>query len=74
MEESDNPDYQGTWAPRMVTNMDKFHSYLPNSQFSSDHFALMAEFSFRDGLLTATAWNSDTTVAGRAAPKTVGKK
>lgn len=74
MEEIDNPDYQGTWAPRMVTNMDKYHSYLPNSQFSSDHFALMAEFSFKDGLLTATAWNSDTTVAGRAAPKTVGKK
>ena len=74
MEEIDNPDYQGAWAPRMVTNMDKYHSYLPNSQFSSDHFALMAEFSFRDELLTATAWNSDTTVAGRVAPKTVGKK
>jgi hypothetical protein len=51
----------------MVANMDKYHNYLPNTQFSSDHFALMAEFSFRDSLLTATGWNSDVLVAGRGA-------
>jgi mRNA deadenylase 3'-5' endonuclease subunit Ccr4 len=68
MEEVDNPDYQGTWEPRMVSNMDKYHHFLPNSQFSSDHFALMAEFGFRDGLLSATAWNSDVFVAGRGDP------
>ena len=48
--------------------MDKYHHFLPNSQFSSDHFALMAEFGFRDGLLSATAWNSDVFVAGRGDP------
>jgi mRNA deadenylase 3'-5' endonuclease subunit Ccr4 len=68
MEEVDNPDYQGTWEPRMVSNMDKYHHFLPNSQFSSDHFALMAEFGFREGLLAATAWNSDVFVAGRGEP------
>ena len=69
MEEIDNPDYQGTWEPRMVANMDKYHNFLPNTQFSSDHFALMAEFGFRDGLLSATGWNSDVFVAGRRDPK-----
>jgi hypothetical protein len=52
----------------MVSNMDKYHHFLPNSQFSSDHFALMAEFGFREGLLAATAWNSDVFVAGRGEP------
>ena len=69
MEEIDNPDYQGTWEPRMVANMDKYHNFLPNTQFSSDHFALLAEFGFRDGLLSATGWNSDVFVAGRGEPK-----
>ena len=74
MEEVDNPDYQGTWEPRMVANMDKYHNYLPNTQFSSDHFALMAEFSFRDSFLSATGWNSDVLVAGRGEPDKKDKK
>mgnify|MGYP001207518862 CR=1 FL=1 len=74
MEEVDNPDYQGTWEPRMVANMDKYHNYLPNTQFSSDHFALMAEFSFRDSFLSATGWNSDVFVAGRGEPDKKDKK
>ena len=69
MDEVENPEYQGTWKPRMVANMDKWHNFLPNATFSSDHFCLMAELEYKPKLITANGWNSDVLVAGRVQPK-----
>ena len=52
-EEIDNPDYMGPFKPRLIPNDDRFHNYLPNTTFSSDHLALLVELEFAsDALLS----------------------
>ena len=41
----DNPDYDGVWDQPLVENADRWHNWLPNAKFSSDHTALLASFA-----------------------------
>lgn len=44
----------GDWLARMVPNPCRLHSMLPSSQFSSDHIALVVDFSFDTSSLCGT--------------------
>jgi len=48
---SDNPEYAGAWDQPLVENENRWHNYLPNARFSSDHTALLASFAMEDDRL-----------------------
>ena len=51
----DNPDYDGPWDQPYIENPDRWHSFMPNAKFSSDHVAIMASFAVREDNLCSTA-------------------
>ena len=55
----ENPNFKGNWEARMVSNMNRWHNYLPNSKFASDHFALMADLRYVPAMVAGNGWNSD---------------
>ena len=62
----ENPDYKGEWKPRRVGNMNRWHSLLPNSTFSSDHFALMSELQYLPKYVSGNGWNSDVVLKSKS--------
>ncbi len=42
--------------------MNRWHNYLPNTRFASDHFALMADLRYLPEMVSGNGWNSDVTI------------
>jgi len=59
---TENPNFKGTWEARLVSNMNRWHNYLPNTRFASDHFALMADLRYLPEMVSGNGWNSDVTI------------
>lgn len=58
-EEIENPDYvdyEENWEPPVISNPNRYHSFIPNDVYSSSHFAMVVTFEFEDPNL-ASVWH-----------------